>query len=78
MLIFAYLKEIILGIVGFFVLYLMGKNKSLTKKNEELQTTNEENNKLINIQQKVLDVSENVKPTDLDGSLDRLLKQRDK
>lgn len=72
MLIFAYFKEIILGIVGFFVFYLMGKNKSLTKKNEELQTTNDENNKVINIQQKVLDVSENVKPTDLDGNLDRL------
>lgn len=72
MFIFAYLKEIILGIVGFVVLYLMSKNKSLTKKNEELQTTNEENNKVINIQAKVLDVSENVKPTDLDGSLDRL------
>lgn len=72
MLIFTYFKEIILGIVGCFVLYLMGKNKSLAKKNEELQTTNGENNKVINIQQKVLDVSENIKPTDLDGNLERL------
>ena len=72
MLIFAYLKEIVLGIVGFFALYLLHRNKTLTKQKEELQTINTENNKVINIQQKVLDVSENVKSTDLDANLERL------
>lgn len=68
----AYLKEITLGIVGFFALYLLHRNKTLTQQKEELQTVNTENNKVINIQQKVLDVSENIKPTDLDVNLERL------
>ena len=72
MLIFAYLKEIALGIVGFFALYLLHRNKTLTKQKEELQTLNTENNKVIDIQAKVLDASEKIKPTDLDVNLERL------
>ena len=66
------IKTIITSIGALVVLILLGKNKRLKVENEKLLETNIEKDKVINIQQKVLDVSESVKPTDLDVNLDRL------
>lgn len=66
------LKNIMVGIVAVFTLFLLRKNKTLTAKNNELQQNNTEKDKVINIQAKVLDASENTKSTDLDGNLERL------
>jgi hypothetical protein len=72
MLIFSYLKEIIIAIIGFFALYLFNRNKSLKTDNQTLKENLQDQSRLINIQAKVLDVSENVKPTNLDSNLERL------
>jgi hypothetical protein len=68
----AYFKEILLAIGTFIAVYLFRKNKVLTLENKGLAENNIEKEKVINIQQKVLDVSESVKPTDLDVNLERL------
>lgn len=68
----AYFKEILLAIGAFVAVYLFRRNKALTLENKGLTENNLEKEKVINIQQKVLDVSENVKPTDLDVNLERL------
>jgi coproporphyrinogen III oxidase-like Fe-S oxidoreductase len=65
-------KEIILSITALVGVYLLKKNKTLSSENQALAETNIEQDKVINIQQKVLDVSEKVKPTDLDVNLERL------
>ena len=72
MFIITYLKEIILGVVGFFAFYLYNKNKNLKSENMSLKDIVSDNNKVINIQSKVLHASEDIKPTDLDSNLDRL------
>jgi hypothetical protein len=72
MFVITYFKEILLAIGAFIAVYLFRKNKTLTLQNKELIENNFEKGKVINIQQKVLDVSENVKPTDLDVNLERL------
>ena len=68
----AYFKEILLAIGAFIAVYLFRKNKVLTLDNQILKENSIEQDKVINIQQKVLDVSEKVKPTDLDVNLERL------
>jgi hypothetical protein len=68
----AYFKEILLAIGAFIAVYLFRKNKVLTLDNQILKENSIEQGKVINIQQKVLNVSESVKPTDLDVNLDRL------
>ena len=68
----AYFKEILLAIGAFIAVYLFRKNKVLTLDNQILKENSIEQDKVINIQQKVLNVSESVKPTDLDVNLDRL------
>lgn len=72
MFLIAYFKEILLGIGAFIAIYLFKRNKTLTSENQSLVENNIEKDKIINIQQKVLDVSENIEPTDLDNNLDRL------
>lgn len=68
----AYFKEILLAIGAFIAVYLFRKNKALTLNNQILKENSLEKEKVINIQQKVLDVSESVKLTDLDVNLERL------
>ncbi|MEY3415836.1 MAG: hypothetical protein RLZZ418_1081 [Pseudomonadota bacterium] len=72
MFLIAYFKEILLGIGAFIAIYLFKRNKTLTSENKALTENNIEKDKVIHIQQKVLDVSESVKSTDLDTNLDRL------
>lgn len=76
MLIFAYLKEIILGIVGFFALYLFNRNKTLKAEKEVLEQKITNKDKLISIQTKDIHATENIKPTtDINASIDRLSEQ---
>lgn len=69
---FGNIKNIIFIIIACFIVYLFRRNRALTLENKNLTENNFEKDKVINIQQKVLDVSENVKPTDLDSNLKRL------
>ena len=68
----AYFKEILLAIGAFIAVYILRKNKTLTSENQELKDNKLQQDKIINIQTKVLDVSKNVKLTDLDVNLERL------
>ena len=65
-------KNIGIAIIAFIGVYILRKNRSLSIENQELNLSSKEKDKVINIQAKVLDVSENIKPTDLDVNLERL------
>ena len=66
------IKNIGIAIIAFIGVYILRKNRSLSIENQELNLSSKEKDKVINIQAKVLDVTENIPPTDLDNSLDRL------
>lgn len=66
------IKNIGIAIIAFIGVYILRKNRSLSIENQELNLNSKEKDKIINIQAKVLDVSENIKPTDLDVNLERL------
>lgn len=74
MLFFTYLKEILLGIVGFFALYLFNRNKTLKIEKEQLQQDVTIKDRVINVQDKVIKATNNIEHTNLDSSLERLLK----
>jgi hypothetical protein len=72
MFVITYFKEMLIAIGVFFAVYILRKNKTLTLENKGLTENNLEKDKVINIQAKVLDVSKNIKHTDLDVNLERL------
>lgn len=76
MLFFTYLKEILLGIVGFFALYLFNRNKTLKVEKEQLQQDITTKDRVIDVQNKVMDATSNIEHTDLDSSLKRLSKSK--
>lgn len=74
MFIFAYLKEILVGIVGFFALYLFNRNKTLKIEKEQLQQNITSKDRVIDVQNKVINATDDIKHSDLGSSLDRLRK----
>lgn len=66
------LKEIGVLAFGIFSLLTLSANNKLKKKNNELQNQVTDNNKLVDIQQRVIDVTENTKPSDFDGNIKRM------
>jgi hypothetical protein len=78
MLIFTYLKEILLGITGFFALYLFNRNKTLKAEKEALNGIITNKDKVINVQNKVMEVTTGVERTDISSSIDRLSEHNSK
>ena len=76
MLFFAYLKEILLGITGFIALYLFNRNKTLKVEKEQLQQDISTKDRVINVQNKVMEATTNIEHTDLDSSLERMSKSK--
>lgn len=76
MLFFTYLKEILLGIVGFFALYLFNRNKTLKVGKEQLQQDITTKDRVIDVQNKVMEATSNIEHTGLDSSLKRLSKSK--
>lgn len=76
MLFFAYIKEILLGITGFIALYLFNRNKTLKVEKEQLQQDITTKNRVIDVQNKVMEATNNIEHTDLDSSLERLSKSK--
>lgn len=74
MLIFAYLKEILLGITGFIALYLFNRNKTLKVEKEQLKQNITTKDRVIDVQNKVINATDDIKHTDFESSLDRLRK----
>jgi len=66
------ISKIGISILGIITLFLYGKNSKLSKDNTCLQQNLKTTNKIIDIQNKVIDVVQNTKPTDLDGNIERM------
>ena len=66
------LKEIGILTFGLFSLLTLNANRNLKKKNNDLQEQLQDTTKIIDIQQKVIDVTENTKPSDFDGNIKRM------
>lgn len=71
-LLLANVKAIGLAIGAFFTVYILRKNKALADKNEILTTESSQKNQIIDIQQKVLDESQDIKPVSLDDNITRM------
>lgn len=76
MLFFSYLKEILIAITGFIALYLFNRNKTLKVEKEKLLQDITTKDRVLNVQNKVLEASSNIEHTDLDSSLKRLSKPK--
>ena len=70
------IKEIGVLTFGFFSLLTLNANRNLKKKNDDLQGQVKDNFKLMDIQAKVIDVTQNTKPTDFDGIIDLMHKDK--
>ena len=69
-----YLKPLMLGIIGFLGLYLFKKNKDLEAKNVIAENRLNETQKVIDVQNKIIEITKDTKPTDFDGNLERMRK----
>lgn len=76
MLFFSYIKEILLGITGFIALYLFNRNKTLKVEKEQLQQDITTKDRVIDVQNKVMEATTNIEHTDLDSSLERMSKSK--
>lgn len=66
------IKNLSIGLIGLAGFFLYNSNKKLKKENQELENTVKDNSKIIDIQAKVIDVTENTKPSDFDGNIKRM------
>ena len=69
-----YLKPLMLGFISFLVIYLFKKNKDLEAKNLIAESRLNETKKVIDVQNKIIEITEDTKPTDFDGNLERMRK----
>jgi len=66
------LSKIGMGIFGAIGLFLYGRNSKLAQENARLQQGLKIHDKIIDIQKKVIDVTQNTSATDLNGNLQRM------
>lgn len=67
-----HLQSISVGLIGMVCFLTLRSNRHLKNLNKELESHLKENDKIIDIQQKVIDVTENTKPSDFDGNIKRM------
>ena len=67
-----HIQSIGVGLTGVFCFLTLRSNRNLKNLKKELESRLEENGKIIDIQQKVIDVTENTKPSDFDGNIKRM------
>ena len=70
--IFANIKSIGAGLLGLFMLYIMGKNSKLKKENDDLNVTVLDQAKNIELKGEIIDVVKTVKSTDVTGNVKRM------
>lgn len=63
-------------IMSFFSLFLLGKNSRLTKENEILKINAQDKDKIIAIQNKVLDATANNQATSPDDAIERMCQNK--
>lgn len=66
------IKNIGFAIAAFFGVYILTRNKDLSLENNNLTQDNLQKDKILDIQAKVLDVSENTKSVDLNDNIKRM------
>ena len=66
------ISKISMGILGALGLFLYGRNSKLACENDSIRQDLKTNEKIIDIQNKVIDVAKNTKATDFDGNLQRM------
>ena len=75
---FANVKSIATGLLGLFMLYVMGKNSKLKKENDDLNATIDHQVEKLERKERMIKVVENYKPTDIEGTIERILKENKK
>ncbi len=71
-----YLKPLMLGFITFLGIYLFKKNKDLEAKNLIADRDLIETKKVIDVQNKIIEITKNTKSTDFDGNLERMRKNK--
>lgn len=66
------IKNIGYAVFGFFVAFLVKRNKDLSADNSNLKKNISQKDKLLGIQEKVINVSENVKDVGLEHNIKRM------
>ena len=66
------IKNIGYMVVAFFTVYILKRNNDLSVDNNNLTQDNLQKDKILDIQAKVLDVSENTKSVNLDDNIKRM------
>ena len=64
--------NILISTIVIFVIGLICRNRWLEAKRERLDAENKYNERILDIQNKVIDVTQNTKPTDFDGNIKRM------
>ena len=67
---------ILISILSFVILFLIGHNKRLLKKNDDLHAADKNSNKVIDVQNKIIEVVENHKSVNIDGVVDLMRKNK--
>ena len=63
------IKNVGYMVVAFFTVYILKRNNDLSVDNNNLTQDNLQKDKILDIQAKVLDVSENTKSVNLDNNI---------
>ena len=66
------IKNVGYMVVAFFTVYILKRNNDLSVDNNNLKQDNLQKDKILDIQAKVLDVSENTKFVNLDDNIKRM------
>jgi hypothetical protein len=66
------IKNVGYMVVAFFTVYIFKRNNDLSVDNNNLTQDNLQKDKILDIQAKVLDVSENTKSVNLDDNIKRM------
>ena len=66
------IKNVGYMVVAFFTVYILKRNNDLSVDNNNLTQDNLQKDKILDIQAKVLDVSENTKFVNLDDNIKRM------
>ena len=70
------IKNISYAVAAFFTVYILKRNKDLSIENNNLTKDNLTKDKIVEIQDKVINVTQNTKTTDFDGIIDLMRKDK--
>ena len=70
------IKNISYAVAAFFTVYILKRNKDLSIENNNLIKDNLTKDKIVEIQDKVINVTQNTKTTDFDGIIDLMRKNK--